>query len=271
MTAPSDKSIRDKALEAETRKKYSGDFYRPDSLVLSPRAGATDYFARLLGIKMDFVKNRGAGKKVLDLCCATGEHLLEAAESFDSGCGLDFSVPLVERARLEAEKRRITNVRFLCGNASELPFPDAAFGLVYSFSALYYVPRLEAALSEIRRVLDRDGLAVFELGNSASLNDMVCKAHGETAKPCHLSPRRMKRAIEKTGLEILEHRAFQILPMWGSKPWFLRPLLGSFWKKTLEKDVGGKMLDERLCALPLLKSLAFRHLFVCRRSPSREA
>jgi SAM-dependent methyltransferase len=48
-------------------------------------------------------------------------------------------------------------LRFVCGDASKLPFPDASFGVVTMFDLLEHVPNDEAASHEALRVLRPGG------------------------------------------------------------------------------------------------------------------
>jgi SAM-dependent methyltransferase len=51
---------------------------------------------------------------------------------------------------------------FFVGSATALPFPDRAFGLVFSFYVLEHVPNPELALSEMRRVIRPGGYLYLE-------------------------------------------------------------------------------------------------------------
>lgn len=259
-------TVGTKRIEAEARRKYSGAFYDPATLVRSPGEAPEGYFDRLLALKIELVRRFGSGRRTLDLCCATGEHLVEVLDLVSEGFGLDFSMPLLERAVTRRSDDGNAQGLFLCGNARQLPLASGRFGLVYSFSSLYIVTRVEDCVAEIGRVLEPGGVAILEFGNLRSLNTLVCRAHSETSAPCHIGFERMGAMLRDCGFEILEHRAFQILPMWGEKPRWLRPLLGPWARGLMERVVGGKMVDEWICGLPLVKRLAFRHVFVCRRA-----
>lgn len=264
MSSPNNTPLAD-SVEQETRRKYSGAFYQPATAMRRGDQQESDYFGRVLGRKLSLVERFTSHRRVLDLCCATGEHLFQTPESASLRVGLDFSLPFLRKAKAEIAVRDEGSCALLCGNARRLPFATASFGLVYSFSALYYVPQVGEALAEIARILEPEGVAIIELGNLLSLNTLVCRAHSETAMPCHQRIAEMKRMLRSAPFEILEHHAFQLLPLWGERPKWLKPLLHPFWKRAMERQIAGQMLDEWLCRLPGFRQVAFRHLFACRR------
>ena len=65
---------------------------------------------------------------------------------------LDYSPDMMERAKRQAEKRQIRNVRFMQGDVGKLPFEDESFDLVMSLNGFHAFPDKEAAYSEIFRV-----------------------------------------------------------------------------------------------------------------------
>jgi len=248
-------------LEQETRRKYTGGFYRPDSIMRRDARGG--YFERLDKVKSQLVRKHIANRRVLDLCCATADRLFENAREIPFGCGADFSIPFLKKAH-----EKITPadpLAFLCANARALPFRTATFEAVYCLASLYYIPRIRQVTHEISRILEPGGIAILEMGNRSSLNTLVARAHPETAAPCHIPIGEMKRMLTLAGLEIEEHHAFQILPLWGNRPHWLRPLLGERARRLMSQPIAGRMIDEWLCRIPGLSRFAFRHLFVCRR------
>lgn len=251
------------SIERDTREKYSGASYSPDSICRIVPQNPADFFDILLNYRLALVRECGRDAVVLDLCCATGEHLMDVVSAMKRGVGLDFSAPFVERARETKEARGIANVEFVEGNARQLPFEDGSFDLVYCFSSLYHIPRVDEVIAEIARVLRPSGVCILEMGNRWSLNTLVCNASPELATPCHHSVPEMRRMIRSAGLVVRRHRAFQILPYWGTRPRWLGLFLRGFWKRMLQRRVCGRMLDEWISNLPGLRSLAFRQFFVC--------
>jgi demethylmenaquinone methyltransferase / 2-methoxy-6-polyprenyl-1,4-benzoquinol methylase len=92
------------------------------------------------------------GDRVLDACCGTGDLALAARARGADVVGLDFSEPMLERAR--AKSRRVEWVQ---GDVLALPFDDASFDAVTVGFGVRNVDDLDAGLRELRRVLRSGG------------------------------------------------------------------------------------------------------------------
>lgn len=104
------------------------------------------------------------GARVLDLGTGTGLAALAAARLVEPGgqvTGIDLSPAMLEQARRKAQALHIANVEFRQGDAERLELPDRAFDAVLCASALFFVPDMPAAVSEVRRVLKPGGLFGF--------------------------------------------------------------------------------------------------------------
>ena len=73
--------------------------------------------------------------------------------------GIDMEPSQVEAARLWAGERGVQNVRFETGNIFALPFPDASFDAVFSFTVLEHVKDPLRAMRVMRCVLKPGGVA----------------------------------------------------------------------------------------------------------------
>jgi demethylmenaquinone methyltransferase / 2-methoxy-6-polyprenyl-1,4-benzoquinol methylase len=91
--------------------------------------------------------------RVLDACCGTGD-LAVAARRAGAGevVGLDFSEPMLERAR-----RKDPTVEWVQGDLLELPFEDASFDAATVGFGVRNVTDLDQGLAELRRVLRPGG------------------------------------------------------------------------------------------------------------------
>ena len=88
------------------------------------------------------------GDRVLDACCGTGDLTLADVRAGGRVVGLDFSEPMLVRAR-----RKSAEVEWLRGDLLELPFEDASFDAATVGFGVRNVADLERALRELRRVL----------------------------------------------------------------------------------------------------------------------
>jgi demethylmenaquinone methyltransferase / 2-methoxy-6-polyprenyl-1,4-benzoquinol methylase len=100
------------------------------------------------------------GDRVLDACCGTGDlALADLRAGASEVVGLDFSEPMLERAR-----RKSAAVEWVHGDVLALPFPDASFDAATVGFGVRNVEELEAGLRELRRVIRPGGrLAVLEI------------------------------------------------------------------------------------------------------------
>jgi demethylmenaquinone methyltransferase/2-methoxy-6-polyprenyl-1,4-benzoquinol methylase len=99
------------------------------------------------------------GDVVLDACCGTGDLAVAAARAGGRVTGLDFSEPMLERAR-----RKGPELDWIRGDLLELPFGAASFDAATVGFGVRNVDDLQRALSELRRVLRPGGrLGILEI------------------------------------------------------------------------------------------------------------
>ncbi|HEX9380957.1 MAG TPA: bifunctional demethylmenaquinone methyltransferase/2-methoxy-6-polyprenyl-1,4-benzoquinol methylase UbiE [Gaiellaceae bacterium] len=99
------------------------------------------------------------GASVLDACCGTGDLAVACARAGARVTGLDFSEPMLERAR-----RKAPELEWVRGDLLELPFADGRFDAATVGFGVRNVEDLDRALRELRRVLRAGGrLAILEI------------------------------------------------------------------------------------------------------------
>jgi demethylmenaquinone methyltransferase / 2-methoxy-6-polyprenyl-1,4-benzoquinol methylase len=92
------------------------------------------------------------GARVLDVCCGTGDLAVACAREGAVVTGLDFSEPMLDRAR-----RKAPELEWVSGDALALPFDDGTFdGATVGFG-VRNVEDLERGLRELRRILRSGG------------------------------------------------------------------------------------------------------------------
>ena len=108
-------------------------------------------------------------QRVLDLGCGTGDlavHLALRAEEGVEITGLDYSLPMLEMARKKATIAGVgERVKFVHGEATQLPLPDSHFdcvGISFAFRNLTFRnPLCLPHLAEVKRVLIPGGRYVI--------------------------------------------------------------------------------------------------------------
>lgn len=241
--------------------------YSNNNLALNP---ANRYERNFIALRKAYIERYGYGRDVLDLCCGSGSYLIPALQQVKRAIGIDFSSNMLDAFRTNVGGQSPVNLTLLEEDATRLSLPDACVDFVFSYTALYHVPRLDQALAEACRVLRKGGYAVFELGNSHSINTLVSNVfhrHYGWAKPYHVPYATLRRFVQEAGFEVVEWRSFQLLNNYGVplRLIWLYPLASSLWKHLLGIEIGEKMLDEWLAGAGPLRSFAFRHLVVVRK------
>lgn len=224
---------------------------------------------------MRLLREYCVGKDVLDLCCGSGSFQIDLLGRAKSIVGLDFSRKMIEAAATRIKSTASsTGVGFVEGDASSLPFTGGSFDTVFSIASLYYVPNVQIVIAETARVLRPGGVAILDLGNSRSLatvsGALSHRLYG-WAKSYAIPYDDILAAICDAGLAIEQHHVFQILPLFGPRlVQLLLPFSTSLFKYPLGLMVRGRLLDCIISGAPLLRRIAFRHLFVLRKGEARE-
>jgi demethylmenaquinone methyltransferase/2-methoxy-6-polyprenyl-1,4-benzoquinol methylase len=105
------------------------------------------------------------GDRVLDSCCGTGDLAIADAKAGGKVTGLDFSEPMLARAR---EKN--PDIEWVSGDAIALPFADASFDAATVGFGARNLADLERGLAELRRVLKPAGrLGILEITRPSGL------------------------------------------------------------------------------------------------------
>jgi ubiquinone/menaquinone biosynthesis C-methylase UbiE len=97
----------------------------------------------------------GAGSRVLDVGCGDGRHIAAAAARGCYAIGLDYDATELAKART---RLGATRVDLIAGDATRLPFRDAALEAVICTETLEHLPDDAGAMTEIRRVLMDGGM-----------------------------------------------------------------------------------------------------------------
>jgi ubiquinone/menaquinone biosynthesis C-methylase UbiE len=155
------------------------------------------------------VTNRVPGGHVLEVAPGPGFCAIEIAKTGrHSVTGLDISESFVRIARENARKAGVA-VDFRHGNASAMPFPDAAFDFVVCSAAFKNFSDPIGALNEIHRVLVPGGRAsIYDLRKDASFEEIAAEVRKMRLSPFNALLTRwtfrfvlLKRAYSRAALE----------------------------------------------------------------------
>ena len=113
------------------------------------------------------------GQRVLEIGLGQGaesEQLIRRGARWN---GIDLTAEAVRRVALRLELHDLPYERIVQASATEIPFPDQSFDLVFSHGVLHHIPDIVAAQAEIARVLRPGGRLVAMLYARKSLNYFV--------------------------------------------------------------------------------------------------
>jgi arsenite methyltransferase len=119
------------------------------------------------------------GETVVDLGCGGGlDMLLAAAKIGPAGraIGIDMTPEMIDRARANAAKQKLSNVAFHLATIDRLPLPDASVDCIISNCVINLAPDKRAVFREMFRVLKPGGrLAISDIALKKALPSEVSK------------------------------------------------------------------------------------------------
>ncbi|MBO8128040.1 MAG: demethylmenaquinone methyltransferase [Peptococcaceae bacterium] len=149
-----------KEKEAFVHSVFSSIAYRYDLLNTVLSFNQDRYWRRFAVRKC----NLKPGDKALDVACGTGKLSLELAKVVGSNgqvVGIDFCEEMLNIANSNISKTPFKEViKFIHGNAMDLPFPENTFDCATIAFALRNVSDVQQTISEMTRVVKRGGRVV---------------------------------------------------------------------------------------------------------------
>ena len=148
--------------------------------------------ARLIAAAGELVVERAQaapGVSLLDVATGSGNVAIPAAAAGSTVIGLDLTPRLLEVARERAADAGL-DIRFVEGDAEELPFEDASFDRVTSCFGVMFAPRQQLAAAELVRVARPGARIVFTAWTPEGLNGRMFGTVGSymPAPPPGLKP-----------------------------------------------------------------------------------
>jgi ubiquinone/menaquinone biosynthesis C-methylase UbiE len=107
--------------------------------------------------------NMQFGALALDLCCGTGEQVIEFGKSGITATGIDIDSNILKAALKNKAKNNLENISFQQADATNLPFPDCHFDCVSISFGLHDKARMtrKKIVSEMIRVVKQNGTLIF--------------------------------------------------------------------------------------------------------------
>ncbi len=122
----------------------------------------------------------GRGERILDVGCGTGIFTQDLISAGSHVVGLDFSMPMLQRAGRKFEGRPFNMIQ---GNMRDLPFGDNRFDKVVSITAIEFIEDGRSAVGELFRVTKSGGTVVVASLNSLSPWAIRRKVEAEKGHP----------------------------------------------------------------------------------------
>ena len=107
------------------------------------------------------------GKRLLEVGCGIGTDLVRFAGGGARAVGIDLSSTALALASKNAEHSGV-DVELRLANGEDLPFEEGSFDVVYGHGVIQYTADPRRMVEECRRVLRRDGEAIFMVYNRIS-------------------------------------------------------------------------------------------------------
>lgn len=226
---------------ARYAERIRGSGYRSHWAYIATKA-LSDW-ALLAG--MDF-----KGKRILNVgCCEPIDELFFARQDLRRWVAVDQSQPILAAAQdvlnRELSPPLVGRIALCAANAGCLPFPDAVFDLVASFSTLEHIPDPAArqqAFAEIARVTRPEGHVAITVPNRYSLfffchRQNMRRGTGEYGYAHLYGPRELRVSLERVGLRPVRFQSElsgvvdlpSYLPGWRLRSWLRR--LGLFGER----------------------------------------
>jgi ubiquinone/menaquinone biosynthesis C-methylase UbiE len=146
----------------------------------------------------------------LDVATGTGHTALAVARLVAKAIGIDIAPKMLEQARRLAAEQAISNCEFMEGSAEKIPLEDGRFTLVTARHAPHHFHQVPVFLSEVRRVLTREGRFVMadQISPSSEVFDWL--DYWERKRdPSHFTQRTVDQwqaEMTMAGLQWVDHR-----------------------------------------------------------------
>jgi ubiquinone/menaquinone biosynthesis C-methylase UbiE len=152
---------------------------------------------------LDIMSGRESGY-ILDVGCGTGNILLHLVNGQRKLFGIDLS-----KAMIDIAKERLGNQAELqTADAENLPFPEGAFDVLICNASFHHYPHPEKVLSEMQRVLKKDGVLIIGEGYAFQPFRMLLNfsfRYSPNGDYRSYGKNELKRLVENTGFTVTNY------------------------------------------------------------------
>ena len=109
-------------------------------------------------------------KNVLEIGIGQAADSAQIIERGGNYHGIDITSEACQRAITRFDIFKKPYKKVICASATQIPFPDNYFDIIYSHGVLHHIPDIAKVVPELNRVLKKDGKLVIMLYAKNSLN-----------------------------------------------------------------------------------------------------
>jgi len=228
-------------------KKELTKYYDNMAKTMKPRE------AELPKRKLSFISEFATAEStILDIGCGNGEYSIPLAKRTMKVYAIDISDKMLKEIQARAESENIRNIETMNADAKNPHFKDGSFDVVFSYSTLYHIDDLDQTFKEIRRVLKKDGMFIFDMINKNSLGGVYYKKKYQIPQ-FFRSENEIELFTKRNRLKVIRRHYFELIPRFKIFIW------------VLNLKLGGRTLDEIISSLPFLRRFASRFVFICKK------
>jgi len=123
------------------------------------------------------VLNAQKNSTILDVGCSTGTHSIRLVKRGFSVLAVDYSEYVLKIAELNLQDSSLKdNIKLQHENILSLSFAARTFDYILCWGVLMHIPDIEKAISELDRVLKKDGILVISEANMFSLQSIILRS-----------------------------------------------------------------------------------------------